>query len=322
MTGPYQPPSSQPGEGGWPGGDINSPFGFTDPTSPVGSGDAKPPSEADEPSPYEGVQYSLETPGGSPSTPPPYQYAPAPVTAVPMHGPMGPPGPPVSGGPMPPQGYPGAQPGYGPPKQAYGPPIPTPQRGGNTGWIVGGIVGVVVILLVVAGIVVIASLGGGDEGEGGGSSGTYAFQEGLCGRVDMAKLTAQDSTLGGMTETAYTDSLSCDASGEYGSLYVTADFFDDATAAQDDYSSSKSIWLDPASTSNVRDHTGSWDEGSVGDGSSLDTGDFSVTMLVRADNLVVLVSFYAFGTSGGSQDGAIEASTDLVNQLLTMSKAA
>ncbi|MGH8793753.1 MAG: hypothetical protein ACRDXX_14060, partial [Stackebrandtia sp.] len=71
----------------------------------------------------------------------------------------------VPGMPPPPPGYgqPVSAPGYGQPVSAMpGGPMP-PQQSSNTGWIVGGIIGVVVIALAVVGTLFMTGVFGGDD---------------------------------------------------------------------------------------------------------------------------------------------------------------
>lgn len=342
MTGPYQPPSDKPGDGGWSGGDINSPFGFGDATAqPAQSNPSK--SEAEEPSPYEGVQYELETPAGPalpvqqhPGYPPPGGSPTNPMTSPPMAPPGYPAGPGGPGGP-----YQSAPPGYGSqPGSPFGQPTPSK----NNGWLIGGIAAGLVLLLAVAVVIVVianntgdsdnagnqgntsdSDTDGGDDpgpdtdgGDDGGDDGAdygdgqYNPQAGLCEQIDMAKFMEQERGFSSFEETAYSTNVSCDAAATYGAIYISIDSATSADAAAERYTTLADIWL--SGKANIRDVDGPWDQGTIGEG-DVSGSEISMTMVIQAGNMAALINFYNYGDAG-SQSGGIDAATDCMKQIM------
>ncbi|MGH8793752.1 MAG: hypothetical protein ACRDXX_14055 [Stackebrandtia sp.] len=259
MTGPYgTPPNSGNGDVNSPfGGDLNSPFAPQDPP--------RREDEVEERSPYEGVQYALETPSGPPAppqmTPPPPGYGPPPPNA------------PMTGLPV--------SPGYGPPQAPYPAPgyAPPPQKsGGNAGWIVGGVAAGVVLLLVVVGVILVVTNsddeGGGGGGGGGGSeeeTGDYAYKDGYCDSFspgDLEEGLTLDSNDDYSFDSDYveegTGTVSCyytyDIDGsEYGGtayLSLTAIIAADQTESDDNYDSQADI-----ASGTETEISGDWDKG-------------------------------------------------------------
>jgi hypothetical protein len=326
MTGPY-PPSHQPGNDGWPGGDINSPFGATDPNSPFPAGNEPPPAHNDEPSPYQGVQYELENSTAPPMNQPPY----APVTGPPMSG------PPVSGQPMGPGGYgppQGPPPGYGP-QPGYQPPRPS---GGSNGLLIGGIIAGVVLLLVVAGVIVIVATSGGSGEPGGsgsqdassdvadGGSGEYKMVADICDAAGIDPLTAMaeldsDPTQSNSKSDTF-ESTTCSAYvGDFmdtiGSFNVYVYVFPDESGAQSWYDSSD-YSLDGC---DVKDFGGNWAQGQIGTGGEecgIGINGNSYTATVLDGNLQMSLSLDLTDDLARDNDGE-QVLSDMANNILAAS---
>ncbi|ADD45116.1 hypothetical protein [Stackebrandtia nassauensis] len=297
MTGPYQPP----------GGDFNSPFGPPDPNSPFtpapGSqgGDSQGSKDEDESSPYEGVQYELETPGQPPMTPPPHS------------------GPP-SYGPTP------------PPPPAYA-PQPTfmpsaPPKKSNNGLLIGGVIAGVVVLLLLVGIVIFAVALGSSDGSGDDADNAkYKIPSSPCSDVDLSPVTALASFSTEPTPSSSDYGSYGSASCSGGSLgdYATSTYgyfnmyiytYDDVAGAESMYKTDTS-GLSGCETSDL---SGSWDQGTLGKGSSCYYGTSgSMTVLVIQDaNLEAKISL---DVTEDLSSGAEDAVKSVADSLLTASKA-
>ncbi|HZE42055.1 MAG TPA: hypothetical protein VE172_24935 [Stackebrandtia sp.] len=292
MTGPYQPPSNQPGGDGWPGGDVNSPFGLS---GPAPSSDDKKSSE-DEASPYEGVQYELE---GSPATPPPPSYGP--TSAPPISG------PPVTGPPPP---------AYGPPAPAYGPApgfTPPPAKKSSSGLLIGGIAAGVVVLLIFVAIVVVIVV---NSTSGSKDDAKYqALGSDPCSQIDLSTVKAMvdfGSTPTGTTST-YGDTSNSYCSGtmnnsDYsvlGLFSMTVYVEGTVDSAKTEYDSDKSSQFTGCSGSDV---SGSWEQGYLGSGSgcySASSGSKGVVFVFQDGNLSGYVQMYVTeSAASGIEDSA------------------
>lgn len=313
MTGPYQPP----------GGDINSPFGAPDPTSPFppaagsGSSDAPDPAAKDEEeSSSAGVQYELETPGQPPMTPPP------------SSGP-GYPHPPTSGGggygPPPPPAYPMA------PAPTYAPP---PKKSGN-GLLIGGIIAGLVLLVLVVGVVMIVVTIGGDEGgDDSADNAKYKVISSPCSDVDL-------SPVRGLSEFTSEPTPSSNEYGTYGSASCVSatlgdygsssyGYFNMYIYTYSDVRGAKSMYETDMGTSGIggcstkNEISGGWDQGTLatGSGSSCAYGfvtDGTVTALVIQDaNLEAKLTLDATSDIAGGAEDALKSVAD---SLLTAAKA-
>ncbi|GAA4923344.1 hypothetical protein LX16_5127 [Stackebrandtia albiflava] len=333
----YPPPSGPPGAPGWPGDPNQMPpsdpyggqpgGGFPqqpDPYAPPGGG--MPPASPPQYDPY-----------GQPSSGAPAGYQPGyPGGGFPPSQPSDPYHSPSSGGPggYPPPGYPGG--GL--------PQMPTPkQGGGNTGWIVGGIVGVVVILLVTVGALFMTGvIGGGDDsgttagetgdgtdtGESEGTEeatgGTYKYVDGFCETIDMSQLQA------GMEESQPVTDMSSDSGESMSCMYtyatedygyavvtVTADVGADEAEALASYES----MIEWSFLENPEETTleGDWDNGVVmigGNGIS----DTSVYSFATTGNLALQVGVAGTDMPYGESD--IPAmNLALMEEILTLTAA-
>lgn len=326
MTGPYQTPSNQPGSDGWPGGDINSPFGQSDPHSPFSPGSEPRRDESDEPSPYEGVQYELETPGGPPTTVPP-QPPYAPVTGPPISG------PPVTGPPMMPT--PGYGPPQGPPQPAYAPqPVfPPPQQpasSGSNGALIGGIIAGVVVLLVLAGIVIIVATSGGDDTDGGTSAGgsEHKAVDDLCAAVDLTAFTniaaadgdpSSSTTTSGGSSTASCSGYIGDITTETtASFYIYSYVYEDAESASSafDYD----YTLEGCDTKEV---TGSWEKGNTGTGGSgcgISINDYYAAITILDGNMMSSIQLDLSQDLADASD-PVAAVTSVAESVMSATKA-
>ena len=246
MTYPPQP--GPPGANGWPGGDPNQ----VPPQQPYG---APPPGGYPPPDPYAAPASGVPGPPdpyAAPASGAPADPYNAPASAVPGADPYS----------APASGVPGPGPYTSNPYSAppgYPPNVPQPQQtsgSSNTGWIVGGVIGVVVILLAVVGV--LAATGtfssddtGGttamdddkqddapqpghtdttsDEGSGtppgASDSGQYAVVDKLCDVLDLSEIAAYaeiDDDLTQSTSSAYGAETS-DCSGWVGNI-LTSDY--------------------------------------------------------------------------------------------------
>lgn len=206
----YPPPPGPPG-GGWNGGDPNQPPPMQDPYGGQPMQD-----------PYGGQP--MQDPYGGQPPQDPYGQPPQDPYGQPPQDPYGgyPPQDPYG---APASGIPGTQPysapGYGQPVSAMPGPAAAPQQS-NTGWIVGGVVGVVVIALAVVGTLFATGVFSSDDDDSTqnasedsdsedddededdeddapdtepeepddeepvrGDGGTYAFVEDLCDQIDL-----------------------------------------------------------------------------------------------------------------------------------------
>jgi len=233
-------------------------------------------------------------------------------------------------------------PGYGQP-----PPFgqPTPPKN-NNGWLIGGVAAGLILLLAIGVVIVVIASSSSDDGSnnagddtstsdsdsgsdptedadsgdqpsGDSGNGEYAPQAGICGQINMDKFTEQERGFGSFEETAYSSNITCDASATYGSIYVSIDTYSDPASAADRFTSTSDIWL--SDKKNLSEVDGPWDQSSIGEG-DVSGSDISLTMVVQAGNMVVLINFYNYGDDG-SQSGGVDAAVDGMKQIVELAAA-
>lgn len=296
----YPPPPGPPGPDGWSGGDPNQvppgqygggvPGGYPPQGDPYSQPQGDPYGQPPQGDPYgqpQGDPYNQPASGvpdgyGMPGQDPYGAQASGIPGTNPYSAPPGPPGPP----------------GYGPQQ----PMIQPPSSNNNTGWIVGGVIGVVVILLAVVGVLYATGAfspdkssdttasddkskdkkddsgkDGKDDGKDSGdknNSGQYKIVENICDEVDLSGLedaykpieddpTQQNTNTDDRSQTTCNAYLGSIIDKEYGAITIDVSIYDDETAAAAGFESETSL-LDDCDSSDDLD--GPWSKGIVATG--------------------------------------------------------